>query len=98
MKPTQTQCIRLLEHLKIYRTIDPLESWEKLGIYRLSARIFDLIKDQNRINKRMKTVINRFGEECKVAEYTLEYENEQTEDADNATFNDAQADDPHFFG
>ena len=33
-----TQCDRLLAHLIDEGTINPLEAWQKLGIYRLSAR------------------------------------------------------------
>ena len=36
------QCATLLSHLKAKGSIDPLESLERYGIYRLSARILDL--------------------------------------------------------
>ena len=33
---------KLLHYLKNNGSIDPMQSWRKLGIYRLSARIHDL--------------------------------------------------------
>lgn len=37
-----TQQQMILEHLKAYGSIDPAEAFNRLGIYRLGARIFDL--------------------------------------------------------
>ena len=62
---------RLLEYLKQHREIDPMTAWEKLGIYRLGARVFDLRKAGHDISSDRKAVENRFGEECKVALYRL---------------------------
>jgi len=68
MKDTQNK--RLLAYLKKEESIDPLQAWEKLGIYRLSARIFDLRKTKQ-ITTTKKEVSNMFGETIKVAEYSL---------------------------
>jgi len=62
---------RLLEYLETGKSINPLESWNKLGIYRLAARVKDL-KDRGYVIYSDKTEVkNRFGENCKVAEYRL---------------------------
>ena len=37
-----TQAQRILDHLNTYGSIDPAEAFNRLGIYRLGARIFDL--------------------------------------------------------
>ena len=66
-----TQNTRLLSYLKLNGTIDPLESWEQLGIYRLGARIFDLKNQGHNIQTENKTVLNRFNEGCRVALYRL---------------------------
>ena len=66
-----TQCDRLLNYLEAHDGINPLEAWWELGIYRLGARIFDLRKRGYRIEKRMVKILNRFTEECEVAEYRL---------------------------
>lgn len=67
-----TQNGRLLAYLKIHRSIDPLTSWQELGIYRLGARVFDLRKAGHPIISERKAVRNRFGEEINVASYRLD--------------------------
>lgn len=67
-----TQNERLLMHLKQHGTIQPMEAWSDLGIYRLGARIYDLRDQGYAITRKMVNVVNRFGEECRVAEYQLE--------------------------
>jgi len=54
--------------------INPLESWTALGIYRLSARVFDLRKAGWPISMEMVEVENQFGETVRVAQYRLERE------------------------
>ena len=66
-----TQKERLLNYLKQHSKINPLQSWQALGIYRLSAVIFDLRKEGYEIVTNRKAVQNQFGEECVVAEYEL---------------------------
>lgn len=67
-----TQNQRLLEHLQTGRSINPLQAWRVLGIYRLSGRIFDLRKAGHKITSERKTVFNRFGEDVVVANYKLD--------------------------
>lgn len=66
-----TQCQRLLEYLQNTGSINPLSSWQTLGIYRLSARIEDLRKAGYDITTTRIEVLNRFGERCKVAQYSI---------------------------
>ena len=66
-----TQKERLLQHLKLFNRVNPLEAWTKLGIYRLSAVVFDLRKEGYKIETARMSVQNQFGEECLVAEYVL---------------------------
>lgn len=42
MTDKRKQCRELLAHLERHRTITPMEAYERLGIYRLAARVFDL--------------------------------------------------------
>lgn len=65
-----TQCERLLSRLK-EGPINPMQAWQELGIYRLGARVFDLRADGHNVKKKTVTVHNRFGEPCRVAEYSL---------------------------
>ena len=65
------QCERLLKYLQDHNTIDPLQAWNVLGIYRLSARINDLRKLGHNIETNRKKVTNRFEEKISVANYQL---------------------------
>ena len=62
---------RVLQHLQENKTLDPLQAWVKLGVYRLSARVHDLREDGHTIDMTRKKVTNRHGEEFHVAEYRL---------------------------
>lgn len=66
-----TQASRLLFELRSGRAIDPLTAWVRLGIYRLSAIIFELRRAGWSIHMERRPVRNRFGEECRVGFYTL---------------------------
>lgn len=62
---------RLLNYLKTHKTINPLEAWSELGIYRLGARVWDLRAMGYNIQQDRIKVFNRFKEVCRVAEYRL---------------------------
>lgn len=62
---------RLMEHLHLNKTINPLQAWTSLGIYRLSAQVYILRKEGWRIETKNLEVSNQFGEKCVVAEYVL---------------------------
>lgn len=66
-----TQAARLLDHLAAGKTINPLEAWLKLGIYRLADTVFQLRERGYPVRTRIKPMQNRFGEPCRVAEYHL---------------------------
>lgn len=66
-----TQPERLLQHLKAHGTINPLESWVELGIYRLSAVIYILRKAGWNITTKKVTIKNKWDEDCRVGEYKL---------------------------
>jgi hypothetical protein len=62
---------RLLEYLENNKSINPLTAWRKLGIYRLSAVVFNLRQDGYKIITHRKSVLNQFNEKCSFAEYEL---------------------------
>ena len=64
----QTQKERLLKYFKQHEHINPLESWLKLGIYRLSDVVFRL-REEHFIDTEIVKVENQFGEKCRVAKY-----------------------------
>lgn len=68
MKQTE----RLLEHLKHFDSVEPMQAWTQLGIYRLASRIHDLRKEGHAIEKRMVTTTNRWGEEVRFAQYEMQ--------------------------
>lgn len=59
---------RLLKHLKQHKSINPLEAWEKLGIYRLSAVIFKL-REHFEIKTEVQNSLNKFQEKVQFAKY-----------------------------
>jgi hypothetical protein len=67
-----TQSNRLLDYLKTNGTINPLESWQQLGIYRLSDTVFRLRKQGYLIRTDLVEVKNQFNEVCRIANYVFE--------------------------
>lgn len=68
-KLSQTE--RLLNYLRANGHIQPIEAWTELGIYRLSA-VIKLLRDLGYdITSARISSMNRFGEPCSFAEYTL---------------------------
>ena len=66
-----TQKEAVLYYMQDYGRITTISAFSDLGCTRLSARIKDLRDDGHNIVTNMITVKNRFGEECRVAEYRL---------------------------
>jgi len=66
------QELRLLEYLKNNRSINPIMSWQALGIYRLSDVVFKLRNRGYNIETKRKTVMNKWQEKTSFAEYKLE--------------------------
>jgi hypothetical protein len=62
---------RLLQYLESGKTINPLQSWQELGIYRLSDVVLRLKRKGHDIITERKGCKNRFGEKCNFGEYRL---------------------------
>ena len=67
MKTNTSQNARILKHLKLGKTISPLEAMGVFGVYRLAARIFELRQDGHEIVKTIKDD----GQGRTYAEYSL---------------------------
>jgi hypothetical protein len=59
---SRSQCARLLTYLREHESINPLEAWTELGIYRLGTRIFELRRRDCEIRTERKYVLNRWNE------------------------------------
>ena len=70
IKPN-TQAGRLLEHLQSGKKIDRLSALVDLGIFELSARIWQLEQHGFTVIKEAKTTKNRWDEKQRVVEYSL---------------------------
>ena len=66
------QELRLLEYLENNRSINPIMSWQALGIYRLSDVVFKIRNRRYNIETKRKTVMNKWQEKTSFAEYKLE--------------------------
>ena len=69
MKDSQNK--RLLNHLQQGNKVTPLNGWAMLGIYRLSARVYDLRDSGHDIKTERVEVENAHGEKFNVAEYSM---------------------------
>lgn len=69
-----TQTSQILDHLKAYHTITPLDALRLYGCMRLGARIWDLKRMGHRIRSEIVTDVNKNGEPVRFAQYTLEDE------------------------
>lgn len=74
-----TQDSRVLEWLLMGKELNPLEAWNQLGIYRLSAVIHRLRQDGYDIGTGRKKVKNKYDEDCEVANYYLIFHDAQLE-------------------
>lgn len=66
-----TQHERIHNYLQENKFITGREALLDLGIYRLSARISEMMQDGIPIKKKRITVKNRFNESCSIMQYSL---------------------------
>lgn len=71
-KSSGNQADRLLVYLFSNKTIEPLEAWKKLGIYRLAARVNDLRRRGYEISTERVATTNKWGEELRYARYRFD--------------------------
>ena len=60
---------RVLDYLKDNGSVQPLQAWKDLGVYRLSSVIHRLRKKGWNIATERVGVLNQFDERCLVANY-----------------------------
>ncbi len=72
--PCDTQCARILRHMRDYGSITSLEAMKEYGIMRLASRITDLKRQGYIIESTTEAGKNRYGEATRYARYTLKEE------------------------
>lgn len=65
------QTDRVLQYMRYFGSITPLQALGDLGVMRLGARIWDLRREGHHITRRMVSGKNRYGEATSYAEYRL---------------------------
>lgn len=67
--PTQAQ--RVLNYMQEHGSITQLEALNSLGVMRLASRISNLKKQGYTIESKFVSVVNRYGEECRIKSYSI---------------------------
>ena len=65
-----SQCEKVIRHLQLFGSIDPVQALQEYGILRLAARINDL-RVEHEIETHIIETLNRFGDPVRHARYTL---------------------------
>lgn len=66
-----TQCERILEYIKTFGSISPLEAFRDLGITKLATRISEMRKTGMEFEQEYMKSKNRFGETVYFMRYFL---------------------------
>lgn len=66
----ESQCDKVLNHLRLYGSIDPIQAIQEYGVLRLAARINDLRLSHD-IETHLVESVNRFGDPVRYARYVL---------------------------
>ena len=67
-----TQKERILAYLKSGKVLTRLNSWSELAVLEAPARISELRREGHPIITSMKTITNRYGDCCRIAEWEYE--------------------------
>ena len=67
-----TQKDRVLQYMKEEGSITRLQAATELGCFELSSRIGELEAQGIKIRRERVAELNRYGDKCSVAKYTLE--------------------------
>lgn len=74
-----TQCDRIIEYIKMFGSISPLEAFRDLGITKLATRISEMRKTGMVFEQEYMKSKNRFGEDVYFMRYYLPKEKEVNE-------------------
>jgi hypothetical protein len=62
---------RVLQYLKQGKVLNRLNAWDELGVIETPARISELRHEGHDIQTAMKQVLNRYGEQIRIAEWFI---------------------------
>ena len=71
---SKSQNEKILDYMRENRGVTWLDAYERFGVSRLSARIYDLRQAGHKIDGVDIKVKNRYGEDCRVTLYVLDEE------------------------
>lgn len=66
-----TQKERILKYLEDWGSITPMEAMRDLGVMRLGARIWELIREGYPIVRETERSKNRYGQDTRYARYRM---------------------------
>lgn len=66
-----TQADMVLDYMRQFGSITPLQALRDLGIMRLASRITDLRRKGHVIKRNMVEIVNRYGHKTRIAQYSL---------------------------
>ena len=72
-----TQCERIIDYLKMFGSISPLEAFRDLGITKLATRISEMRKTGMEFEQEYVKSKNRYGEDVYFMRYYLPKEDKQ---------------------
>ena len=64
-----TQHQRIEKYIEDFGSISPMEAFRDLGITKLATRIGEMIRDGYRVEKRLESAENRYGEKVHYMRY-----------------------------
>ena len=74
-----TQCDRIIDYLKRFGSITPLDAFRDLGITKLATRISEMRKSGMTFNQEYEKAKNRFGETVHYMRYSLPKKDKQND-------------------
>ena len=66
-----TQQQRILQYMRDFGSISPMEAFRDLGITKLATRISEMTRDGQAVAKQMETSQNRYGDTVRYMRYRL---------------------------
>lgn len=61
---------RIRKYMEDFGSISPMEAFRDLGITKLATRMSEMIRDGEKVIKRIETGVNRYGEKIRYVRYT----------------------------